>query len=223
MVGNKAIYFKISWRSIMTVPTDNQTPQSPDSYDANIIPAETAARKDREGDNFKQIPDALESEKSIDTTGGETIDTEGLGNNYAVEPEMYSEAPGDMPNQGDMSFTPGKYTIVDIFPSRPAAESIVAKMQAAGLDAHKISILGNDYQDTEHVKGGLNWKDIARANGLAAVLVGLGIAGEEASRYETEIKAGKVVVLVVGSEADVLQANQILHTIGHKTLAEAAV
>jgi hypothetical protein len=207
----------------MTVQTGNETTQSPDSYDANMIPAETAARKDREGEDFKQIPHDTASTASLDTTGGQTVDTEGLTNNYAAEPEMYSETPGDMPNQGDMAFTPNKFTIVDIFPSRPAAESIVAKMQAAGLDAHKISILGNDYQDTEHVKGGLNWKDIARANGLAVVLVGLGITRDEASRYETEIKAGKVLVLVVGSEADILQANQILHTIGHKTLAEVTV
>jgi hypothetical protein len=207
----------------MTVENTNQISATPDSYDAHLIPAETAARKDREGKDFKQNRRDAEGTKSLDTTSGETIDTEGLANNYAAEPEMYSETPGDIPNQGNMAFTPNKFTIVDIFPSMPAAESIVARMEAAGLDEHKISILGNDYQDTEHVKGGLNWKDIARANGLAAVLVGLGIARDEASRYETEIKAGKFVVLVVGSEADILQANQILHTIGHKTLAEVAV
>lgn len=209
----------------MTNPTDNQSSQSitPDSYDPNIIPAETAARKEREGEDFKQIPGDAESAASLDTTAGYTVDKEGLANNYAAEPEMYIETPGDMPNQGDMDFTPNKFTIVDIFPSMPAAESIVARMAAAGLDEHKISILGNDYQDTEHVKGGLNWKDITRANGLAAVLVGLGISRSEALRYETEIKVGKFVVLVVGSEADILQANQILHTIGHKTLAEVAV
>ncbi len=207
----------------MTTSNPNQSSSTADSYDANMIPAETAARKDREGENFKQSPNATESAKSLDTTGGETTDTEGLANNYAVEPEMYSETPGDMPNQGGMAFTPNKFTIVDIFPSMPAAESVVVKMEAAGLDAHKISILGNDYQDTEHVKGGLNWKDIARANGLAAVLVGLGIARDEAARYETVIQTGKFVVLVIGSEADILQANQILHTIGHKTRAEVAV
>jgi hypothetical protein len=53
--------------------------------------------------------------------------------------------------------------------------------------------------------------------------VGLGISRSEALRYETEIKVGKFLVLVVGSEADILQANQILHAIGHKTLAEVAV
>jgi hypothetical protein len=206
----------------MTTSTDNQpTPSgTADSYDPHIIPAETAARKEREGEHFKQVPGNPESAAALDTTAGYTVDKEGLANNYATEPEMYSETPGDMSNQGDMAFTPNKYTIVDIFPSTSEAESVVANMEAAGLDAHKISILGNNYQDTEHVKGSLNWKDIARAHGLAAVLVGLGISQSEASRYETEIKVGKFVVLVVGSEADILQANQILHTIGHKTVAE---
>jgi hypothetical protein len=208
----------------MTTPTDNQPtpPTTADSFDPHIIPAETAARKEREGENFKQVPGDTENAASLDTTTGYTVDTEGLANNYATEPEIYSETPGDMPNQGDMTFTPNKYTIVDIFPSTSAAESVVAKMEAEGLDAHKISILGNEYQDTEHVKGSLNWKDIARAHGLAAVLVGLGISRSESVRYETEIKAGKFIVLVVGTEDDVLQANQILHTIGHKTLAEVA-
>lgn len=65
-----------------------------DSYDRGIIPAETAARKEREGDNFKQLPDDEENQ-SIDTTGGYTVDREGLLNNYAIEPEMYYEEPGD--------------------------------------------------------------------------------------------------------------------------------
>jgi hypothetical protein len=200
----------------MTVENANQTSATPDSYDAHMIPAETAARKDREGKDFKQIPGDAESAKSLDTTGGETIDTEGLANNYAVEPEMYSETPGDMA-------TPGKYTIVDIFRSATVAENAVAKMAEAGLDVHKISILGNDYQDTDNVQGRLNWQDIARTNGLAAVLVESGIANDQALKYEAEIKAGKFLVIVVGSEADILQSNQVLHAIGHRTLAEVSV
>lgn len=65
-----------------------------DGFDPHIIPAETAARKDREGDNFKQIPDDVEGD--IDTTGGFTVDSEGLVNNFAIEPEMYYEEPGDL-------------------------------------------------------------------------------------------------------------------------------
>jgi hypothetical protein len=64
-----------------------------DTYDHGIIPAETAARKEREEESYKQLP---EKEESLDTTGGYTVDREGLLNNFAVEPEMYYEQPGDL-------------------------------------------------------------------------------------------------------------------------------
>ena len=63
-----------------------------DNFDRGIVPAETAARKEREGEDYKET-----SEKdSIDTTGGQTVSNEGLANNYAIEPEMYVEEPGDL-------------------------------------------------------------------------------------------------------------------------------
>jgi hypothetical protein len=68
---------------------------SVDTYDRGIVPAETAARKEREGGEFKHKPDAEDAD-SIDTTGGYTVDKEGLANNYAIEPEMYYEVPGDL-------------------------------------------------------------------------------------------------------------------------------
>ncbi|GFE70354.1 hypothetical protein [Chroococcus sp. FPU101] len=64
-----------------------------DKYDRGIVPAETAAREEREGEDFKHIPET--DDPSIDTTGGYTVDREGLLNNYAIEPEMYYEEPGD--------------------------------------------------------------------------------------------------------------------------------
>jgi hypothetical protein len=69
-----------------------------DSYDPNLVPAETAARKEREAAGYKQIPtDAdLTPSQSINTAGGYTVDQEGLVNNYAIEPEMYIEEPGDL-------------------------------------------------------------------------------------------------------------------------------
>lgn len=77
-----------------------------DTYDRGIVPAETAARKEREGDLFKHSPsqerqehaatdDQTDSE-SLETTGGYTVDKEGLVNNYAIEPEMYVNEPGDL-------------------------------------------------------------------------------------------------------------------------------
>lgn len=68
---------------------------SAEKYDRGIVPAETAARKAREGENFKETPGAS-SEDGIDTTGGYTVGSEGLINNFAVEPEMYVETPGDL-------------------------------------------------------------------------------------------------------------------------------
>lgn len=66
-----------------------------DTFDRAIIPAETAARKEREGDNYKETPESS-ADESIDTTAGATISNEGLANNYPVEPEMYVETPGDL-------------------------------------------------------------------------------------------------------------------------------
>lgn len=79
-----------------TIKNDSQARFEDDHYDRGIVPAETAARKEREGENYKHIP---ESESDLDTTGGYTVDKEGLMNNYAVEPEMYYEEPGDAKQQ----------------------------------------------------------------------------------------------------------------------------
>lgn len=94
----------------MTSKKDNKAVDSShrveeDTYDRGIVPAETAARREREGDKFKTTPherveasavtdDQTDSE-SIRTTDGYTVDKEGLLNNYAIEPEMYYEQPGD--------------------------------------------------------------------------------------------------------------------------------
>lgn len=71
-----------------------------DNYDPNIIPAETAARKEREGGLYKQVNDE-DAGESIDTTGGATVDREGLANNYPIEPEMYINEPGDLREQAE--------------------------------------------------------------------------------------------------------------------------
>jgi hypothetical protein len=72
---------------------------TPDGYDANIIPSEIAARKEREGDNFKHLAKHPSGSESLDTTGGFTVDREGLVDNFGIEPEMYYETPGDGPGE----------------------------------------------------------------------------------------------------------------------------
>ncbi|MCU0550320.1 MAG: hypothetical protein MUC48_13295 [Leptolyngbya sp. Prado105] len=88
-----------------TIATDGHDRTQSDAYDPHIIPAETAARKEREGSEFKTVPteereasvptDDQTDSDSIETTSGYTVDQEGLLNNYAIEPEMYYEVPGD--------------------------------------------------------------------------------------------------------------------------------
>ncbi|NJO43210.1 MAG: hypothetical protein HC769_27665 [Cyanobacteria bacterium CRU_2_1] len=77
---------------------NKQNDISSDTYDRGIVPAETAARKEREGAAFKHPPEPTEEEKKagLDTTSGYTVDNEGLVNNFAIEPEMYVEVPGDL-------------------------------------------------------------------------------------------------------------------------------
>ena len=86
--------------------TDTSDRAQADNYDPHIVPAETAARKEREGDTYKTVPSqGREAEArtndqtdsgSINTTDGYTVDQEGLINNYAIEPEMYINEPGDL-------------------------------------------------------------------------------------------------------------------------------
>lgn len=69
------------------------------SYDLHITPAETAARMEREGAEYKHIPEhEVQSDlkaQEASSTEGVTIDSEGLLNNYAIEPEIYYDVPGD--------------------------------------------------------------------------------------------------------------------------------
>lgn len=79
--------------------TKHDSQESAPQYDAHLIPAESAARQHREGKDFGHTShDELKGEPSH-TTDGYTVDQEGLINNYAIEPEMYVEVPGDLREQ----------------------------------------------------------------------------------------------------------------------------
>lgn len=168
-----------------------------------------------------------------------------------------------------------KHEVVSLFPSHVEAEAAVIDLQKAGFDVQKISIIGKDYQTTEHVRGFFTWKDTAKAGageagywgsffgglfgiltgvgllfvpgvgpvivaghaagvlagwiegmivggvgaavagGLVGALVGLGIPKEKALKYETEIKAGKFVVIASGTDEEIEQAQAILKNAGH--------
>ena len=74
----------------------NQTESQEKNYSdgSELIPAEVVARQKREGNEppntpVPQLNEAQTNPDNIDTTGGYTVDQEGLVNNYAVTPEVY--------------------------------------------------------------------------------------------------------------------------------------
>lgn len=89
-------------------PADDQIEENMQAphYDRGITPAETAARQEREGASFMHTPTEVTDESaetddqthsdSIRTTDGYTVDKEGLIDNFAIEPEMYINEPGDL-------------------------------------------------------------------------------------------------------------------------------
>lgn len=80
-----------------------------------------------------------------------------------------------------------KHEVVTMCPTHVEAEAAVLELQKAGVDMHKISIIGQDYQTTEHVRGFLTWKDTAKVGagqagywgsfigGLFGILSGVGL------------------------------------------------
>jgi len=64
--------------------------------DKGIMPAEVAARIDREGGDYRNTAEEQADPETINVTGGATVDQEGLANNFAIEPEMYVNEPGDL-------------------------------------------------------------------------------------------------------------------------------
>ncbi len=77
--------------------TQNDSQDSIPQYDAHIVPAESAARQRREGQDFGHTSHVVDSDGELSqSTPGYTVDQEGLLNNYAIEPEMYINVPGDL-------------------------------------------------------------------------------------------------------------------------------
>jgi hypothetical protein len=77
----------------------NDSQNSIPQYDAHIIPAESVARQHREGKDFGHTSHEEADGTLSEATAGYTVDKEGLLNNYAIEPEMYVDVPGDMQEQ----------------------------------------------------------------------------------------------------------------------------
>ena len=59
-----------------------------------------------------------------------------------------------------------KHIIVGTFPSHVEAESAVLALEKVGCDMHKVSMIGKDYQTSEHVRGFMTWKDTTKTDAV---------------------------------------------------------
>ena len=93
--------------------TQNDSQDTIPQYDAHIVPAESVARQHREGEDFGHTSHVEANGELSEVTDGYTVDKEGLLNNYAVEPEMYANVPGDMPDQGSQKVSPSMQELME--------------------------------------------------------------------------------------------------------------
>lgn len=94
----------------------NNNNDSASGYDRGIIPAEVAARRQRECQTFKHLPHQSRQTDSapIHTSDGYTVDREGLLNNYAVEPELYINEPGDLQQQTEAAASQRRHELEEL-------------------------------------------------------------------------------------------------------------
>ena len=141
----------------------------------------------------------------VNVAHGHTVDSEGLLNNYAIEPEMYME------HGASLSDLINKVTVVDIFDTEEQAKSAVLEMEQKGLLVADISIVAKHYKEPQSY----SWENITAEGGLAAVLTRLGISDRAISKFVEAIDNGKFLMIEVGSDREASQVQHVLEKAGH--------
>jgi len=141
----------------------------------------------------------------INKSHGHTVDSEGLLNNYAIEPTMYIE------HGASLSELTNRVTVVDIFDSEEEAKRAVLEMEHKGLLVAHISIVAKDYKEPQSY----SWESITAEGGLAAVLTRLGISDRAISKFVEATDNGKFLVIEVGNDREASQVQHVLEKAGH--------
>lgn len=143
----------------------------------------------------------------LNKAGGQTLDKEGLANNYAIEPEMYLED-GTAPAKS----LADRVTVVDIFSSELEAKNAILEMERKGLRSSQISLVAQGYEASGN---SMNWDDVTAAGGLAAVLTELGISDHAISQFVDAVAEGDFLVVAIGNDREASQAQHVLENVGH--------
>jgi hypothetical protein len=154
----------------------------------------------------------IQTEQATSAATSQTVDGEGLINNYAIEPEMYVE------DGSPLSPTQSMLTVVDIFPTEADAKNAVLEMQKKGLQSSHIAIAAKDYSDG--AVSDRDWKEIIAEGKLAEVLADLGIEDCAISQFVDAVNQDKFLVIEIGSDREASQAVHVLENIGHSIQAD---
>ncbi|NUN66532.1 hypothetical protein HCU40_17645 [Pseudanabaena biceps] len=147
----------------------------------------------------------------LNKSHSQTVDGEGLLNNYAIEPTMYVE------DDCSLSDLTNRVTVVDIFDSEAQAKSAVLEMEQKGLQVPYISIVAKHYKEPQ---SSISWDSITAEGGLATVLTKLGISDQAISKFNEAIDNGKFLVIEVGSDRQASQVQHVLEKAGHSMQAQ---
>jgi len=142
----------------------------------------------------------------INKAHGHTVDSEGLLNNYAIEPQMYTEY------GASLSELTNRVTVVDIFDSEEDAKQAVLDIEEKGLLVSHISIVAKNYKNSQSA---INWESINAEGGLASVLTKLGISDLAIAKFVEAIANGKFLIIEVGSDREASQVQHVLEKVGH--------
>jgi hypothetical protein len=140
---------------------------------------------------------------------GQTIDRDGLANNYAIKSEL-DEEDVRIPANSER-----KVTVVDIFASKLEAKSAVLEIERKGLRSQQISIIAKGYQDTRSC---MTWEGIEANGGLALVLTEMGINDRAIGQFLDAVEDGKYLIIVTGSDRQASMAEHVLESFEHRVV-----
>ena len=120
-----------------------------------------------------------------------------------------------------------KNAIVALYLTHNEAEEAVRELHKSGFDMQKLSIVGMDYPTdgvvVGWIAGALEGAAVfGSVSALGAGLYSVGIPKRSAIEYETQIKAGKFVVIVHGSPGEVRRTKCTLAVTKHQGIKEHA-
>ena len=114
----------------------------------------------------------------------------------------------DTEKRQEMSVSRKNGSIVAALNTSIEAKKAVRKLQKAGFDMRKLSILGRDYA---WIICAFQWAAVVRGlSALDAVLYSIGIPGDSIPKYETSLESNKFLVVAHGTTEEIDWACDIL-------------